>query len=330
MYSETLNEKITTFETIYKQLQDKLKWKVSDKRTLMVMASTYVLNHQPFQLDQFLDISNYIKRHVGAFSTLQSYQRFTIAAMLDVRFQNPKEKFHQLIDVYDQLIKGDFSRGSFTYIAAMAIMTNSSKKSSYNEQVDRSFIIYKEMKKKHFFLTSSSDYPLAALLSGVNEDINNLMNRVEWLYENLSNMGFKKGNDLQFLTHILTLDSSISPQTLVSRSTHLLDAFKQAGIKIKKMLYPQVGMLALLEDTTDLIDTIRLVTEQMNHIKNFKWTKDFNLIFAINFVISEKIDDNRLLEAGLHTIMEAMMQAQQAVMIASIVGVSAANSSGTN
>lgn len=330
MYSETLNEKITAFETIYKQLQDKLKWKVSDKLTLMVIASTYVLNHQSFQLDQFLDISNYIKRNVGAFSTLKSYQRFTTAAMLDVRFQDPKEKFHQMIDVYDQLVRGGFSRGSFTYIAAMVIMTNTSKDLCCKEQIDRSFNVYKDMKKNHFFLTSSSDYPLAALLSGVDEDITNLMNRIERLYENLSNQGFKKGDDLQFLTHILTLDPSISEQILVNRSAELLSTLKQDGIKIKKIHYPEVGMLALLEDTTGLIDTISLATEQLNNIKSFKWTKEFNIIFAINFVMSEKIEDKTLVEAGLHTLMETIIQAQQAAMIAAVVGASAAASSATN
>ncbi|CQR45819.1 hypothetical protein BN1058_00057 [Paraliobacillus sp. PM-2] len=330
MHLATLNEKISTFETIYKQLQDKLKWKFSDKRILMVIASTYVLNCRNFQLDQFLDISNYIKKHVGAFSTLKSYQRFTTASMLDVRFQNPKEEFHQFIDIYEQLIRGGFSRGSFTYIAAMAIMTNPSEESYDKERVGRSLDIYREMKKHHFFLTSSSDYPLAALLSGINVEINHLINRTESLYESLSNKGFKKGNDLQFLTHILTLHPSISEDTLVNRSTKQLVAFKKNGVKIKKMHYPEIGMLALLEDTSGFIERIKVVTEQLNDLKGFKWTKDFNLIFAINFVMSEVIEDKTLLEAGLHTVMEAIMQAQQAAMIAAVAGASAATSSAAN
>jgi len=49
---------------------------------------------------------------------------------------------------------------------------------------------------------------------------------------------------------------------------------------------------------------------------------------AVSFYVNNKLEHNSLPEAGLHTTLETLLQAQQAVMIATITDTaSAANSS---
>jgi hypothetical protein len=322
MLTETLQKKVDQYKDIYAQLKGELKWKVADQRTLMMVASMYVVNGRSFSLKRFLDLSDYIKGQVGLFSTLRSYQRFTTAAMLDIHFEQPKETFHEFIHLYEEMVNGGFGRGTFTYIAALVMLSNTPHGSDRQESIKKSLTIYNGMKAEHLFLTSSSDYPLAVLLAKVEGRVDELMKHIEWFYEKLNANGFRKGNDLQFLSHILSLDHETEADLLVERCVRLFDSFKQSGIKPKAMHYPMLGLLALMDDGVNEIETIRQIVNQLNSEKLFKWHKDMNFIMAVHLFMSDKTEDSSLLETGIYTTLEALIQAQQAAMIAVVAGTS--------
>src|SRR5699024_314881 len=123
--------------------------------------------------------------------------------------------------------------------------------------------IYQGMKKEHPFLTSASDYPLATLLAY--EQHSDIVQKVEVIYDGLSKNGFRKGNDLQFASHVLALSRDETENTLISRSTQIFDQFKKMGIKPKSLYYPVMGMLALLPQ--DMLDMqgIYKIYDQLNH-----------------------------------------------------------------
>ncbi|WP_418201441.1 DUF4003 family protein [Alkalihalobacterium sp. APHAB7] len=327
---EPLQQKVEQYIDGYKQLKSALKWKVSDK-TLMMVASIYVVNNKTLNISQFTELSEHIKSQVGLLSTLRGYQRFTIAAMLDVRFENPNAKFEEFIDLYEQLIQGGFKRDSFSYIAAMILLTNDPDGSDHRESIERALAIYKGMKAQHFFLTSTVDYPLAVLLAKVDTDIQILLDLTKTYYDELSKHGFRKGNDLQFLSHILSLQYEEKPNVLIERSLNILDKFKQSRRRLKTMHYPEIGLLALLEDGIQEIDFVLQLEDQLNNEKAFKWHKDMNFIMAVNFLMTDKMKESMILETGIFTTFEALMQAQQAAMIAAVTSVSVASSnSNTN
>ncbi|WP_158735562.1 DUF4003 family protein [Alteribacillus sp. YIM 98480] len=184
------------------------------------------------------------------------------------------------------------------------------------------------MKNEHPFLTGTSDYPLAVLLAL--EERPGMIELMETYYDQLSKSGFTKGNDLQFLSHILTLSSKENHQTLVQRAVDVLQAFKQKGIKPKTMYYPVIGMLALLSPELFEMKAIRELYEEMNGVKHFKWQKDMNVIMAVSFHINEKMGPSSLSETSLYTALESILQAQQAVMIAAMTASFAAASSSSN
>ena len=74
------------------------------------------------------------------------------------------------------------------------------------------------------------------------------MDRVERLYQKLATAGLRKGNDLQFLSHILSLKKDVREELLVAKCTNIWNLLKQEKVKVKQMHYPAIGLLALLED----------------------------------------------------------------------------------
>jgi hypothetical protein len=325
--TESLEQKVNRYLSIYTDLKKALKWKITDNKTVMLTSIMYVVNNRKFELERFQRISDYIKSSVGSFNTLRSSQRFSIASMLDIRFENVEDVFQSYLDLYETLIKGGFKRGMFTYITAGVIFTSDKQPSDYDELIEKAHSVYKAMKGEHLFLTSESDYPLAVLLALRNEDTSSLMEHIEGFYDHLNNLGLRKGNDLQFLSHILSLDLKGDRKILSDRCMQIFDRLTQLSKKPKTMHYPSIGMLAMCEpDQLDLTAVTQL-TERLNSEKEFKWQKDLNFMLAVHLVMSEITEDATLSNTGMMTTLEIIMQAQQAAMIASMGAVAAASAS---
>ncbi|PLR94599.1 hypothetical protein CVD19_16640 [Bacillus sp. T33-2] len=156
-----------------------------------------------------------------------------------------------------------------------------------------------------------------------------LIFHIEDLYSKLSQNGFRKGNDLQSTSHILSLHENSSSDELVAKSTEIFDRMKKERIKPKSMFYPQMALLTFIEKGIDNLTEIKEIWEQLNAEKPFKWKKDINFMMAVTFVVSDKIEDSSLLQTNLSTTIETLIQAQQAASMAAIsTAAVAASSSG--
>ncbi|WP_209123786.1 DUF4003 family protein [Alkalihalobacillus sp. BA299] len=314
----------------YKQLKKELKWRVSD-RNLMMVSSIYVVHNKRLNISHFIKLSDYIKNQVNMLSTLKSYQRFTIAALLDVHFDNAEEKFHEFINLYDELIQRGFSRGAFTYLAAMVLLTNDPDKSDHKVSIERALSIYKVMKAQHYFLTSTTDYPLAVLLARVDANFEKLLELTKLYYDRLSKNGFSKGNELQFLSHILSLQHGIDPNILITRSVTIFETLKRRRKRLKPIHYPEIGLLTFFDDGVNEIEIVLQLEKDLNKEKVFKWYKDMNFMMVVNFLMTDKMEESMVLETGIFTTFEALIQAQQAAMVAAISNITVtSNSTNTN
>ena len=313
--------KIDKYKDIYSQLKSNLRWKVSDSRTHMMAASLYVTSETEFDFRRYQELADFIKNEVGLFSTLKSQLRYTIAAMLDIRFENPQERFSEFIQSYEALIAKAFNRSVFSYIAAMTLVGVEGDK---DELAARARSVYKKMREEHIFLTGQSDYPLAMLLARRSQELDPLIVRIEDVYNTLDQKGFRKGNDLQSMSHILSLHENSDQQDLISCCTDLYDHMKQLGIKPKSSFYPQMAVLSFLPDSKSQLSDIKELWETLNAEKQFKWHKDINFMMAVSFFVSDKIEHSSMVETSLHTTIETLIQAQQAASIAAITGTAAA------
>ncbi|MGD6801281.1 DUF4003 family protein [Rossellomorea aquimaris] len=312
--------KIERYKDIYLQLKSNLRWKVSDNRALMMASSLYVTSERDFDINHFQKLSDFIKNEVGIFSTLKSQLRITIAAMLDTRFSNPEGAFADFSESYEALIEKGFNRGVYSYIAAIVLCSHEDKA----ESASLAMRIYKKMREEHFFLTGQSDYPLAMLLAERNQEVDSLIVRIEDFYNTLDQKGFRKGNDLQSMSHILSLHENPDPNELISRCTTLYDRMQQLDIQTKASLYPQLAVLSFLSDSEDHLSAIKDIWETLNAEKQFKWHKDINFMMAVSFYIADKIEHSSMVETSLYTTMETLILAQQAASVAAISGAAAA------
>ncbi len=64
------------------------------------------------------------------------------------------------------------------------------------------------------------------------------MDRVERLYQKLATAGLRKGNDLQFLSHILSLKKDVREELLVAKCTNIWNLLKQEKVKSKTDALP--------------------------------------------------------------------------------------------
>lgn len=318
-------QKLEIFKQTFLELKDSLKWKVSDQRILMMVSSIYTASNRNFQLSDYLNVCDYLKEYSGMFSPFKSYHRFLTGAMLDTRFEDPFAKFEEMKQVHDLLAENGFRKGMFTYISALAFISTGSDNP---QKAAKAYELYSRMKEKHYFLTSASDYPLAVLLADREESPEAIIDTMESFYEHLSRSGFKKGNDLQFLSHILSLSGEKNPQNLVSRCLQTVQSLEQHGLSLKKIHYPEVGILSLVTQEPDYWSSLAKTVGHLNAEKSFKWHKNMNFTIAVHLMVSEQLQHSAILETGLYTSIEMMMQAQQAAVIAAIAGASASDGGG--
>ncbi|MBS4218085.1 DUF4003 domain-containing protein [Bacillus sp. FJAT-49711] len=319
-----MNEMIDNYIQIFEQLKKEMKWKVTDSKMLMMIAALYAMNRKNFQFDRFFTIAEKIKSRAGYFSYMRSESRYTAAAILEVNYDDPESKVSSLFELYEEMIKEKFNRGIFTYVSA-SVLLQIAGDHDYHSLILKARETYDAMKKEHPFLTSAEDYPLSVLLAS--EKSEDIIQRNEYFYNKLNQNGFYKGNNLQFLSHILSLNNEEPETSILSRAIFVFDSFKDKGIKQKVMYYPVMGMLALLPEDEINMDIITSVFDRLNQEKHFKWQKDINLILAVSFYVKDKLKQPGLTETSLYTTIETILQAQQAAMAASVAAAGAASSS---
>ncbi|MBM7691359.1 hypothetical protein JOC77_000764 [Peribacillus deserti] len=322
------NKDAEVYRDIFLQLKSELRWRVSDSRSLMMISAMYVVNSKSLNVKKLISLSSVIKDSVGAFSALKSFVRYNLAAMLLVRYENPEEKFAELLRIYNRMVEKGFSRGTFTYLSAFCVLSRTDASIIEEDLIEKALSLYKAMKKEHYFLTSVSDYPLAILLAQNEGPIEDLIGRMEYFYRQLSAGPFAKSDQLQFLSHILTLEQNTENKVLADRCMEIYQAFKDNGIKPKNSTYPAIGLLSLLDNPNEEIISIVELTNSLNSEKVFKWYKTENFMMAVHLIMSNKIQNAEIIDTGIFTAIETIIQAQQAAMTAAMVSVSAAAASG--
>ncbi|GIO26793.1 DUF4003 family protein [Ornithinibacillus bavariensis] len=318
-----MNNTVQSYLNTYEALKPHIKWKVSDKRIIMMVAAIYILNDEEIQIDRFLSLAEKIKSQSPLFSPLRSHARYTTAAVFDVKLEHPAEEIQSLLDLYERFRSLRFGSGIYTYHAATILLTSGHE--DIEAIIRKAKEIYNGMKQEHTFLTSSSDYPLATLLALDNKP--DIINHIEGFYRELNNNGFRKGNDLQFLSHILALGDKEKSTNLISRAVQVFDAFARSKLRAKPIYYPVMGMLALLPQKEFSMDAVVALYDELNEHKDFKWQKDMNVMLASSIFVSGKLEQEHVAETSLNTILEAILEAQQVVMITTMAAVTAANTS---
>ncbi len=286
------------------------KW--IDKRLVLLTAAQFAAKQELIDGKEFTAVTDKLKKAVSIFSPLRTIT-FPITGLLMMKKGNKDTLINDLLEQYETLRSAGLYSSPYTYIAAFLLNPATKPERIKN--------IYDEMKRYHVFLTSSEDYPAAVIMANRPESAEKLVSASEEYYRFLSQNGFRKGNDLQFLANMLVMNGMFQKKTarLVLSAKQELE---NNGLKTKATHYPALGVIALSGKPKESAE----IALKLKASPVLNWSKDMAIVLASIFTSQTIIDSS----AGLTATLQAMVQAQQAVVAASAAGaVSAASSSGS-
>ncbi|OCA80895.1 hypothetical protein A8F95_17480 [Bacillus wudalianchiensis] len=323
---EKAKQLASEFAREYEQLVNAVSWGV-DKRQLLSIIAQYAAAGRSFSAKEFLQLSDHLKANSGWFSGLKGSFNYSVTALLITGFDDPYKGFEDMQKSYQLLVETGFRKTIFTYITAITLIATVEAGEERKKVAVQAKEVYEKMKKHHYFLTSHDDYPLSVLLA--QQEQSELIEKIEFYYTELSKGPFRKGNDLQLLSHILAQSANHDRERIVERAIRWFEALRSSGLKVKGLHYPLIGLLVLVDSPERLIGEIFVLTEVFNQEKLFKWYKDMGLLIAGQIIVRQKTTSDTAASTSLAVSIEALLQAQQAAMTAAIsAGAAAAVSSG--
>lgn len=315
---------IELLENNYNKLVNLLGWSV-DKRIILTISSHYSAEGKTFSTQSFSTVIQEIKKQTSWFSTLRSNitLKYSVAMMLDEK-EDAYHAVKQLIENEEILKSAKFKRSVYSYIAALFLTENMEKKQSHAENARE---LFEAIRKHHPFLTSHEDMPYAVLLSSDGEDTETRADTMNRYYMELKKHGFSIGNELQWLSQILTFHSSCYIDQQVPYVVQLRDELKQAGIKIKSIYYPLIGFLAVAGAKSEQIEQFVTLYNQLKSAKLFKWYKDMVFGVTVQKILHDLVNIKESIDMSLVTTLEMLIQAEQAMMMSMTMAAVVASSS---
>jgi hypothetical protein len=306
---------------MYEEVAKSLGWAV-DKRISLAVANLYLTQGQSFPAAAHEEASKAIKKNEGWFSPLQSHMHHIAAAYLTLGPETAETGLKILNGKQQKLNDAGFRKSPYTYLAALLM--------DGEDDVAKARKLYEEMKSHHKFLTSDEDVPYAVLLGrqgGNDEERAATMNTY---YKELREHGFYMGNDLQWLSQIMTFHSTVYDPKVVGRVLAIKEFFQTEKIKIRGTQYPVLGFLAVAEADGRALQDVVEGTRELEKNKLFKWYKDIAFSTAVQYTMRDAAAVRELSNASFSTSLEMLMQAQQAAMMVSINAAVTASNNGSN
>lgn len=313
---------IKRIEQTFSDVSKTAGWAV-DKRIALAVTNLYLSHDQTFNAEAHEAAVEIIKKNEGWTSPLRSHLLHIAAAFMVIKEGDVEHSLELVNQNQKELNNAGFWKTSYTYLGAL-LMKNP-------EQAEQAKKLYEEMKKHHKFLTSNEDIPYAVLLSSREGALEERAATMNMYYRDLREQGFTMGNDLQWLSQIMTFDSPDYDPKMVGRVLAIQQFFKEEKIKIRLAQYPVLGFLAVTQVDGEALQEIAENTRELEKKKIFRWYKDMAFSTAVQQTMADNIDAQDISAMAFSTSLETLMQAQQAAMMVSInaaVISSTSNSSG--
>ncbi|SES40285.1 DUF4003 family protein [Psychrobacillus sp. OK032] len=316
----TVNEKI---EQTYDVLKKVLGWTV-DKRVTLSLAGYYVTLEREFNEKRYNEISKQIKKNAGIFNPLRSHLHPLFVSTLDVSDMEPELAVNLLMEKAAALKAASFKMNSYAYLAALMM---SDDKENWPGEIKRTEQLMADMKKYHRFLTSTDDYPYAMFLGKLYGDTALRAETMNRYYKELKEHKFYAGNELQWMSQVLTYTDPNYEESLIQSAVIIRDGLKSVKIKTSMPQYPIIGFMAALKLGEDQLNEIVNTYESIASMKLFSWYKESALPIAFGLSLRSSQDTYATAAISMATSLELILQAQQALMISTIAATSVAASS---
>ena len=256
-------------------------------------------------------------------SPLKSEIRFLVAAMILRRQLAPAVVHGCVIETREAFKNFRIpSRGRGPTFAALLLALHTEGDPVSADILERLAQIYRRWRKDHALLTNANDLPTAALHACQEKPVAMLTDEIARAYAQLDEAGFRRGNALQLVSHLLAADPR-GTDTAVQRFLQVAANLKEAGERTGQGRYDEMALLALTRESPDV------VTERVLHYRDSlraaRPRPSAELAFSLAAGIELAEDSQRALESStgdLATLqaLRTILDAQQAATMAAISG----------
>ncbi len=190
-----------------------------------------------------------LRKRARLWSPLKSEIRYVVAAIVLRRGLDPAEIQSRMFAMRSAFRARKLPRrGCGPTLAALLLALQAERRPVSERQFDRLAAIYRRWRKDRFWLTTADDLPAAALHAGRDEAVETLTAGVERVYERLRTAGFRKGNALQLVAHLLAADPR-GVDTGAQRFCQIANRLKSARERAGTGRYDGTALLALTRET---------------------------------------------------------------------------------
>lgn len=321
------NEYVSLLQKNYDKLMNYKSW-TADKRILLMIASHYSAAGRTFSSTTFDAIIGEFKQQTSWLSTLRTNPHLLncIAMMLEEKKEDTSIIVKQFLEDEQILKDAKFKRSPYSYISAIFLNDNKEQKVIHAK---RAKDLYDAIRKQHPFLTSHEDIPYSVLLSQVDGDPQIQAETMNRYYTELRKYHFPMGDHLQWLSQIMTFKSPTYIEQLVPYVVQIRDELQKREVKIKKEHFPLLGFLAVAGVKTEQMDQFVELYQELLKMKIFRWYKQMAFSVAIQKVLHDLADLTDPLDMTVVTHLQMLIQAEQAVMLATTMAVVASSTETT-
>ena len=316
----------------FTRLRARKRW-TTDTETVRFVALALGAVGPDVDHDALEQVAKGLRQRARWTSPLKSQIRYVVAAMILRRGLDPVAVHARVFEARDAFKMHRIpSRGTGPTLAALLLALRSEGRAVPPRHVERLAGIYRRWRKDHFWLTGATDLPAAALHAGRDSSVEVVTADVERAYERLREAGFRRGNALQLVSHLLPVDPR-GTDTAVQRFTVVVERLKEARERVPTSRYDEVALLALTQETPGrVVDRVLGYRDRLRAAKP-RPSKDLALSLAAGIELAEDGARASHGSAGDLAALQAIrdiLDAQQAATIAAISASSAAASSSSS
>lgn len=277
-----------------------------------------------------------IKDNTSVFSNFRGNNKLNIAIAISLE-EDMEKSLKEIISIYNKL-KEEFSSSEYLIIASQIIF-NARYRVDIDLAVRNTKVAYDYMKKSHRFLTGREDISSAAIIATTSSDIEKTFIDIEECYNLLKSNGISSSNNIQALSHILSL-INLPSKDKCKKVMEMYSVLKENKVPLKEFYLPLLGVVSFLTNNKE--GFAKDVADLSKELKTYKGFGNFTLGSQLRNMLStvlvsmDYLDDldsdlkDRLIDSTNNIALTVIIAIQTAIIAASSAAAASAAASSSS
>ncbi|MEN8076232.1 DUF4003 family protein [Clostridioides difficile] len=277
-----------------------------------------------------------IKDNTSVFSNFRGNNKLNTAIAISLE-EDMEKSLKEIIFIYNKL-KEEFSSSEYLIIAAQIIF-NSKERVNIDDAIRNTRVAYDYMKKNHKFLTGREDISSAAIIATTSSNFEQTFNEIEECYEILKRERISSSNNVQGLSHILSL-MNLSSKDKCEKVIEMNSVLRENKVSLKDFYLPLLGIISFLTNNKE--GFAKNVADLSKDLKKYKGFGNFTLGSQLRNMISvvlvsmdylDTLDSDlksSLIDSTNNVALTVVIAMQTAIIAASSAAAAAAASSSSS